>query len=118
MRRGGGRGPVVPPAGDAVDGAATVPKGAPPAGPKQPLRTVVSADTAKRLNFGVSSDGTAIGADDFASAPSAFFEVTLPDGVTGFEFQADAQVGSDRDQVYRITFSDRENGAPRGIPVR
>ena len=119
MRRGGGRGPVTPPAGDqAADGAVATPKGLPPAGPSQPLRAVVSEATAKRLNFGVSPDGAPIGPDDFASQPSAFFEVALPEGFTSFEFQVDAQVGRDRDQVYRITFSEREDGSVRGIPVR
>jgi Protein of unknown function (DUF1592)/Protein of unknown function (DUF1588)/Protein of unknown function (DUF1595)/Protein of unknown function (DUF1585)/Protein of unknown function (DUF1587)/Cytochrome C oxidase, cbb3-type, subunit III len=117
-----GRGPVTPPAGDFnnADGAAVAVagKGAPPPLPSVPLRSVLTEEMAKKLNFGVSPDGTAIGPNDFASDPSAMFEVALPEGVAGFEFQADAQVGADRDQVYRITFSDREGGNVRGIPVR
>ena len=90
----------------------------PQAGPKKPLREIVSAETAKRLNFGVSPDGTPIGPDDFAAPASVSFEVPIPEGSFGAEFQVDAQVGADRDQVYRITFSDREDGGSRGIPTR
>ncbi|HEY1337313.1 MAG TPA: DUF1592 domain-containing protein, partial [Bryobacteraceae bacterium] len=115
-----GRGPATPPAGDmpADDAALAIGKGAPPPGPSQPLRSVVSEEVAARLHFGVSPDGTEIGPNDFASEPSTWFEVAVPQGFVGFEFQADAQVGADRDQVYRITFSDREDGNVRGIPVR
>jgi hypothetical protein len=120
--RRAGRGPVTPPAGDQpAEGAGAVViagKGAPPPTPAQPLRSVVTEAVARKLNFGVSPDGTSIGPNDFASEPSTFFEVTLPEGFAGLEFQADAQVGADRDQVYRITFSDREDGSVRGIPVR
>src|SRR6185436_16808385 len=89
-----------------------------PAGPKQPLRAVVSEETAKRLAFGTSPDGTAIGPDDFASELSTFVEVPVPQGMGGFEFQVDASMGADRDQVFRILITDREDGASRGIPIR
>jgi hypothetical protein len=124
MRRPGGRGapttPPPPPAGDQAEAGDQVatPKGFPAAGPKQPLRTVVSEATAKRLNFGVSPDGTPIGPDDFVSEPSAFFEVPVPEGAIGFEFQADVELGREHNQVYRITLSDREDGGSRGIPIR
>ncbi len=90
----------------------------PPAGPKQSLRASVSEETAKRLNFGISPDGTPIGPDDFASTSSVWFEVIVPEGSFGVEFQVDAQVGPDRDPIYRVTFSDREDGGARGIPTR
>ncbi len=98
-------------------GAAAVVKG-PPAGPKQSLRSVVSAETAEKLHFGTSPDGTAIGPDDFASELSTAFEVPVPAGYSGFELQFDAEVGRARDQVYRIVVTDREDGSSRGIPVR
>jgi hypothetical protein len=120
--RKGGRGPVTPPAGDFNNadggGAVVAGKGAPPPLPSVPLRSVLSEAMVQKLNFGVSPDGTPIGPNDFASDPSAMFEVTVPEGLAGFEFQADAEVGADRDQIYRITFSDREGGNARGIPVR
>ncbi len=94
------------------------PRNFPPAGPKVPLRSVVSAETAKLLNFGSSPDGTPIGPDDFASGKSVSFEVIVPEGSFGVELLVDAEVGPDRDQVYRITFSDREDGGSRGIPTR
>ncbi len=34
------------------------------------------------------------------------------------DFQVDAEVGADRDQVFRIIMTDREDGSSRGIPVR
>jgi hypothetical protein len=83
-----------------------------------PLRTVVSGETAKRLAFGASPDGTTVGENDFASEPSAWFEVPMPEGASSFELQVDAAVGASRDQVYRITITDREDGTSRGIPVR
>jgi hypothetical protein len=90
----------------------------PPAGPKQPLREMVTEESARKLNFGVSPDGTTIDSGDFASADSVSFEVTLPPGAVGIEFQVDAQVGKERDQVYRITLTDRADGGARGIPTR
>ncbi len=98
--------------------AAAVPGRGQPAGPKQPLRAVVTPETAAKLQFGVSPDGTSIGLDDFASELSVAFEVPLPAGAAGFELQFDAEVGSARDQVYRIVVTDREDGTSRGIPVR
>ena len=89
-----------------------------PAGPKQSLRSVVSQETAEKLHFGASPDGSAIGPDDFASELSVSFEVPVPAGSVGFELQFDAEVGASRDQVYRIVVTDREDGTSRGIPVR
>jgi mono/diheme cytochrome c family protein len=89
-----------------------------PAPTRVPLRTVVTADTARKLNFGASPDGTTIGADDFAAELSTSFEVVLPTGSNGFDFQADPEVGADRDQVFRIVLTDREDGSSRGIPIR
>jgi hypothetical protein len=86
-------------------------------GPRVPLRTAVSEETAKKLGFGASPDGSSIGPDDFASEGSLNFEVPLPQGVLGIDFQVDAAIGVDRDQVFRITIGDREEG-PRGIPTR
>ena len=93
-------------------------KGAPPPSPALPLRSVVSAETAARLKFGSSPDGAPIGPDDFAADSTVFFEVTVPEGAFGVEFQADAQAGQDRDQVFRILLSEREDGGSRGIPIR
>jgi mono/diheme cytochrome c family protein len=111
--------PITPPAGVAGNGqlAGSVFRRL-PTGPKLPLRTQVDAETAKRLNFGVSPDGTLIGPDDFASNSTVMFEVNMPAGSSGLEFQVDAQVGKDRDQVYRILLSEREDGGSQGIPIR
>ncbi|MCU1232159.1 MAG: hypothetical protein JWP63_126, partial [Candidatus Solibacter sp.] len=88
------------------------------AGTKQSLRAVVSPETAEKLRFGTSPDGEPIGSNDFASELSTSFEVPVPAGSTGFELQFDAEVGSARDQVYRIVVTDREDGTSRGIPIR
>ncbi|MGH9723048.1 MAG: DUF1587 domain-containing protein, partial [Bryobacteraceae bacterium] len=93
-------------------------RGLPPAGPRQPLRTVLSDETARTLNFGISPDGANLGPDDFATGSPVSFEVPMPEGASGLEFQVDAQLGRDRDQVFRITISDREDGGtPRGRPT-
>ncbi|MEO8593619.1 MAG: DUF1592 domain-containing protein [Candidatus Solibacter sp.] len=85
-------------------------------GPRTPLRSAVSETTAKRLNFGQSPDGSQIGPDDFASEGSVNFELIVPEGMQTADFQVDATVGADRDQVFRITLAAEEN--PRGIPTR
>ena len=107
--------PVVAQAG--AVGASGAGRGRGPAIPRQSLRSVVTEETAKRLGFGKSTDGSPIGADDFASDGSVSFEVPMPPGVTTFDIQLDAALGGDHDQVFRIAISDREDGF-RGIPVR
>ncbi len=90
-----------------------------PAGPRIPLREAVTEQCAKALAFGTSPDGTEIGPGDFASALSSTpIEVKLPAGMTTVNFQADAQVGADHDQVFRVIITDREDGSSRGIPLR
>ncbi len=88
------------------------------AGPRQSLRSVVSEETAKRLAFGQTLDGAAVGAEDFAANESVSFEVPLPKGAIGFEFHVDAAIGPNRDQVIRILISDQEDGRTRGAPTR
>ncbi|HSV14549.1 MAG TPA: DUF1587 domain-containing protein, partial [Tepidisphaeraceae bacterium] len=92
-------------------------RGFQPAMPRIPLRAAISEETAKRLNFGHSPDGSTVGPDDFATEGSVAFELVVPEGQTLADFMVDAAVGADRDQVFRITLSDREEG-PRGIPTR
>src|SRR5206468_3069154 len=80
-------------------GAAQPRRGQLPPGPRQTLRSVVSAETAKNLNFGISPDGAPIGPDDFASEGSVSFEVPMPEGAFTLDLQVDAVLGLDRDQV-------------------
>jgi mono/diheme cytochrome c family protein len=115
--------PAAQPAAVATAGAGANPppggRGRGPAAPRVALRTVVTEECAKKLNFGTSPDGAAIGPNDFASdLASTAIEVTLPAGMTAFDFQGDAEVGADRDQVFRIIITDREDGGSRGIPIR
>jgi hypothetical protein len=86
--------------------------------PRHLLREVVSPESASALRFGTSIDGTEVGPDDFAADGPVSFEVKLPQGVTVFDLQVDAELGADRDQVIRITVTDREDGGARGIPTR
>jgi len=85
--------------------------------PRVPLSTVITGESAKKLAFGQSPDGSVMGPEDFASEGSISFEVQLPDGFSLFELQVDAEVGRNRDQVFRITISDREDGGTRRVPV-
>ena len=87
-------------------------------GPKRSLRSVVSDETAKRLGFGESRDGSLVGTDDFSSEPTTSFEIPVPEGVGGFQFQVDAELGAGREHVLRIVITDRADGSSRGIPVR
>jgi hypothetical protein len=98
--------------------AADLRRGILPEGPRQTLRTLVSEETAMRLNFGHSSDGSPIGPDDFASAGSVMFEVPMPEGPHSLNLQVDAELGRNHEQVVRVVIADRENGMPRGQPTR
>ncbi len=93
-------------------------RGRGPAVPRVSLRSVVSAATAKQLNFGkpINGDGSTLNPDDFSTDGSVSFEVPMPAGISTFDIQLDATLGADRDHVYRVTIADRED--PRGIPTR
>jgi len=85
--------------------------------PRVPLSTVITEESARKLAFGQSPDGSVMGPEDFASEGSTSFEVKVPDGFSLFELQVGAEVGRDRDQVFRITISDREDASTRRVPV-
>jgi hypothetical protein len=68
-----------------------------PPGPRRNLREMVSEETAKRLNFGKSPDGTPLGPDDFASEGSIMFEAPMPEGRFSLNLQVDAELGGNRD---------------------
>ncbi|MBI1763912.1 MAG: DUF1592 domain-containing protein [Acidobacteria bacterium] len=101
-----------------AEAAANLRRGILPPGERHTLRSLVSAETAQRLNFGHSPDGTPIGPDDFASAGSVMFEVPLPETPMLLNLQVDAELGQDRAQVLRIVISDRADGGTRGQPTR
>lgn len=98
--------------------AANLRRGIVPPGPRQPLRTVVTEETARKLNFGKSPDGTPIGPDDFASEGSVMFEVPMPKDPVSLNLQVDAELGNNREQVVRILIADRADGVTRGQPTR
>ncbi|WP_321472850.1 DUF1592 domain-containing protein [uncultured Paludibaculum sp.] len=107
-----------PPAGDLTDLQLANPRfpGADKL-PRVPLLSVVTEESAAKLAFGKSLDDSTLSPADFASLGSTFFDVKVPDGVSVFELQVDAEVGSNHDQVLRVTFSDRADGSTRGVPV-
>jgi hypothetical protein len=65
------------------------------------------------LKFGTSPDGTPIGPDDFATTETASFAIDPPAPGTVAEFDADAELGKDRNAVIRVMISDRPEGSAR-----
>jgi hypothetical protein len=117
-----GRG--APGAASDVIGAATAAgaaRGRGAAGPilsTQTLRAALPADVAGTLAFGKAPDGTAIGPEDFATAGMVSFTIDVPPGSNVLEFQADAELRTDRNAVVRVTISDRPEGSPRDAGQR
>ena len=87
-------------------------------GPRQPLRSIVSAETAQKLGFGISRDGSSLSENDFSAELGTSFDVPIPEGANAFQLQVDVEVGAAREHVYRIVITDRSDGTSRGIPVR
>jgi hypothetical protein len=85
--------------------------------PRVPLHTVVTEESARKLAFGRNLDGSPLNPADFASAGSVDFEVNLPQGISVFDIKLDAELGANRDQVFRVTIADRADGGTRGVPV-
>jgi hypothetical protein len=119
------RGPVV--AGQSVvqtkeelEAAAALRRGILPPGERQSLRALVTPETAQKLNFGHSPDGTVLGPDDFVSEGSLMIEVPMPksEKPLALNMQVEAELGKNREQVVRIVISDRADGAVRGQPTR
>ncbi|MGE0131540.1 MAG: DUF1592 domain-containing protein [Blastocatellales bacterium] len=98
--------------------AANLRRGVLPPGPRHTLKSLVSEETARRINFGKGVNGAAIGADDFASEGSVMFEVPMPKEPMSLNMQVEAELGADRDQILRIVISDRADGGTRGQPTR
>ena len=92
--------------------------GAGPVLSTQPLRSVLPADVAATLAFGTSPDGSAMSPDDFATTETVSFTIDVPAGGTIVEFQADAELGKDRNAVVRVILSERPEGTPRDAPQR
>ncbi len=101
-----------------AEAAANLRRGILPPGERKTLRSLVNAETAQRLSFGKSPDGTPLGPDDFASEGSVMFEVPMPETPMILNMQVEAELGSNRDQVVRIVISDRADGQTRGQPTR
>ena len=82
------------------------------------LRAALPADVAGSFAFGSSPDGTAMGPEDFAATRPLSFAVDMPADGNVLEFVADAEIGSDKNAVVRITISDRAEGSPRDAAFR
>ncbi|MDQ1469505.1 MAG: hypothetical protein QOJ99_985 [Bryobacterales bacterium] len=94
--------------------AAALARTAAPTEPPMPLQQVLGPEAAAKLNFGKSPDGSQMGPNDFASEGSVSFQVPVPAGMSGFDLQVEASLGSDRNQVFRLLISDRDTPNPRG----
>ena len=79
----------------------------------RPLRSVLSPDVAATLAFGTSPDGTTLGPEDFATSATVSFAIDVPDGGNVVEFQADAELGKDRNAVVRVMLSAQPEGTSR-----
>jgi hypothetical protein len=84
----------------------------------QSLREALPADVARTLAFGTSPDGTVMGPEDFAATRTVSFSIEVPPGDRVLEFQADAELGRDRNAVMRVAISDRPEGSPRDAGQR
>ncbi|MEO7191542.1 MAG: DUF1592 domain-containing protein, partial [Vicinamibacterales bacterium] len=84
----------------------------------QPLRAVLSPAAASRLGFGTSPDGSTVGPDDFATQSTVSFEIDVPPSGNTLEFQADVELGQDKNAVIRLMVSDRDEGSSRDAAQR
>jgi len=84
----------------------------------QSLRSVLPPEVAATLAFGTSPDGTAMAPEDFATAGSVSFAIDVPAAGNIVEFQADAELGKDRNAVVRVMISERPEGTTRDAPQR
>jgi hypothetical protein len=82
------------------------------------LRAALPADVAGTLAFGTSPDGTTLGPEDLATSGTVSFTIDVPPGGNVLEFQADAELGRDRNAVVRLAISDRPEGSPRDAGQR
>jgi hypothetical protein len=82
----------------------------------RPLRSVLPTGQAAAFQFGRSPDGTPLGPDDFAATGPLAFQLSSTSLATGldghtladtaFFFEADVELGRDRDAVVRVLVSD------------
>jgi hypothetical protein len=77
------------------------------------LRSLLSPDDAAALKFGAGPDGSPLGEDDFATSGTVSFTIDVPQGGNILEFQADAELGKDRNAVIRVMLSERPEGTSR-----
>ncbi len=82
------------------------------------LRSVLPADAAAMLKFGASPDGSTLGPDDFATTSTVSFTIDVPAGGNTIEFQAEAELGTDRNAVVRVMITDRPDESARDAVQR
>ena len=115
----GGGAPGAGVAGAAVTGTG---RGRGAAGPilsTQPLRSTFPPG-AGGLVLGISPDRSVMGmgTEDFATTDTISFTIDVPAGGNVMEFQAEAELGLDRNAVVRVTISDRPEGSARDASQR
>jgi Protein of unknown function (DUF1592)/Protein of unknown function (DUF1588)/Protein of unknown function (DUF1595)/Protein of unknown function (DUF1585) len=74
---------------------------------------MLSPEDAAALKFGASPDGSPLGEDDFVTTGTASFTIDVPKDGNVLEFQADAELGKDRNAVIRVMLSERPEGTSR-----
>ncbi|MEO6004864.1 MAG: DUF1592 domain-containing protein [Opitutus sp.] len=91
----------------------------------QSLRSVLTAEQGATLKFGMASDGSAVGPDDFVATGPLAFQVAapavrpdLPFESKAYFFEADAELAHDRNAVMRVMVSDAQPANPRDKKFR
>jgi mono/diheme cytochrome c family protein len=84
-----------------------------------PLREALAPDEASRLGFGTSPDGTTMGPEDFAvTGPTSLTIDTPIVPGTLVAFEAEAELGADRNGVVRVMISNTPEGGFRDVGTR
>jgi mono/diheme cytochrome c family protein len=78
-----------------------------------PLRELLPAAEIARLQFGVSVDGVAIGANDFAATGPLKIELNVDHQGYLAELHTDVELGANRDAVVRVMLANRPDGVAR-----
>jgi Protein of unknown function (DUF1592)/Protein of unknown function (DUF1588)/Protein of unknown function (DUF1587)/Protein of unknown function (DUF1595)/Protein of unknown function (DUF1585)/Cytochrome C oxidase, cbb3-type, subunit III len=109
---------ITPPAGAIAIAAARLKAISGPILSTQSLRSLLAAGQSAALKFGVSPDETTMEPEDFAATAPVSFEIDVPTEDKVIFFEADAELGRDRNAVVRVMVSDSAQGNPRDTKHR
>jgi mono/diheme cytochrome c family protein len=107
-----------------AEAAANLRRGILPPGPRKTLRSMLSEESTRRLNFGHGPNGVTLGQplgpDDFVTEGSTMIEIPMPESATpqAMNMQIDVELAGNREQIVRVVIADRRDGATRGQPTR